>query len=216
MRDLKLPITPELLDYAVRHGSRQDEVLARIERETLAMPRASMLMTPDQGALMTLLTRIAGATRALEVGTFTGYGAISIARGLAEGGSLECLEVSEEYAGIARSNLEAAGVADRVSIRVGPAADALRAMPEVPTFDFVFLDADKQGNPVYYELVLPRMSSGGLVLIDNVLQGGRVLTPDDDETTRTIHELNAFIASDERVDVALVPVADGLTIVRKR
>jgi len=216
MRDLKLPITPELLDYAIRHGSRQDEVLARIERETLAMPRASMLMTPDQGALMTLLTRIAGATRALEVGTFTGYGAISIARGLAEGGSLECLEVSEEYAGIARSNLEAAGVADRVSIRVGPAADALRAMPEVPTFDFVFLDADKQGNPVYYELVLPRMSSGGLVLIDNVLQGGRVLTPDDDETTRTIHELNAFIASDERVDVALVPVADGLTIVRKR
>jgi len=216
MRDLKLPITPELLDYAIRHGSRQDEVLARIERETLTMPRASMLMTPDQGALMTLLTRIAGATRALEVGTFTGYGAISIARGLAEGGSLECLEVSEEYAGIARSNLEAAGVADRVSIRVGPAADALRAMPEVPTFDFVFLDADKQGNPVYYELVLPRMSSGGLVLIDNVLQGGRVLTPDDDETTRTIHELNAFIASDERVDVALVPVADGLTIVRKR
>jgi len=216
MRDLKLPITPELLDYAIRHGSRQDEVLARIERETLAMPRASMLMTPDQGALMTLLTRIAGATRALEVGTFTGYGAISIARGLAEGGSLECLEVSEEYAGIARSNLEAAGVADRVSIRVGPAADALRAMPEVPTYDFVFLDADKQGNPVYYELVLPRMSSGGLVLIDNVLQGGRVLTPDDDETTRTIHELNAFIASDERVDVALVPVADGLTIVRKR
>jgi len=216
MRDLKLPITPELLDYAIRHGSRQDEVLARIERETWAMPRASMLMTPDQGALMTLLTRIAGATRALEVGTFTGYGAISIARGLAEGGSLECLEVSEEYAGIARSNLEAAGVADRVSIRVGHAADALRAMPEVPTFDFVFLDADKQGNPVYYELVLPRMSSGGLVLIDNVLQGGRVLTPDDDETTRTIHELNAFIASDERVDVALVPVADGLTIVRKR
>ncbi|MBA2513668.1 MAG: O-methyltransferase [Solirubrobacterales bacterium] len=215
MRDLKLPITPELLDYAIRHGSRQDEVLARIERETLAMPRASMLMTPDQGALMTLLTRIAGATRALEVGTFTGYGAISIARGLAEGGSLGCLEVSEEYAGIARSNLEAAGVADRVSIRVGPAADALRAMPEVPTFDFVFLDADKQGNPVYYELVLPRMSSGGLVLIDNVLQGGRVLAPDD-ETTRTIHELNAFLASDERVDVALVPVADGLTIVRKR
>ncbi|MBA2516693.1 MAG: SAM-dependent methyltransferase, partial [Solirubrobacterales bacterium] len=95
MRDLKLPITPELLDYAIRHGSRQDDVLARIERETLAMPRASMLMTPDQGALMTLLARVVGARRALEVGTFTGYGAISIARGLAEGGTLQCLEISE-------------------------------------------------------------------------------------------------------------------------
>ncbi len=216
MRDLKLPITPELLDYAIRHGSRQDDVLARIERETLAMPRASMLMTPDQGALMTLLARVVGARRALEVGTFTGYGAISIARGLAEGGTLECLEISEEYAGIARRNLEAAGVSDRVSIRLGSASDALRAMPEEPTFDLVFLDADKQGNPVYYELVLPRTISGGLVLIDNVLQGGRVLAPEGDETSRMIHDLNAFIATDERVDVALVAVADGLTIVRKR
>ena len=216
MRPLKLPITTELLDYAIRHGARQDEVLARIEQETLAMPRAAMLMTPDQGALITLLAHVAGAKRALEVGTFTGYGAVSIARGLAAGGTLECLEVSEEYARIARRNLEEAGVADRVTIRLGPAADALRAMPEEPTFDFSFLDADKDGNPTYYELVLARTVPGGLVLIDNVLHGGRVLDPETSETTRRMHELNEAIAADDRVDVVLLPVADGLTIARKR
>jgi len=215
MREPKLSITPDLIAYAVRHGARQDEVLARIERETLAMPRSSMLMSPDQGALITLLARIAGSRRALEVGTFTGYGAISIARGLAPGGSLECLEVSDEYAEIARRNLEDAGVADRVSIRVGPAADALRAMPEEPTFDFVFLDADKTGNPDYYELVLPRTVPGGLILVDNVFSGGRVLDPQDD-TSRVMHALNVAIAADERVDAVLLPVADGLTIACKR
>jgi caffeoyl-CoA O-methyltransferase len=215
MHEPKLSITPELHDYAIRHGARQDEVLARIERETLAMPRASMLMSPDQGALMTLLARIVGARRALEVGTFTGYGAISIARGLATGGTLECLELSDDCAEIARRNLEAAGVADRVTIRVGPAADALRALPIEPEFDFVFLDADKDSNPDYYELVLPRMTPGGLVLIDNVLQGGRVLEPASD-TDRIVHRLNTFIASDERVDAVLLPLADGLTIARKR
>lgn len=213
MRPLKLPITPELLDYAIRHGTRQDDVLARIERETRAMPSASMLMTPDQGALMTMLARIAGTRRALEVGTFTGYGAVSIARGLADGGSLECLEVSEEYAQVARRNLQAAGVSDRVTIRLGPAADSLRALPEEPAFDFAFLDADKSSNPVYYELVLPRMQPGGLILIDNVFNGGRVLEPQNETVT---HELNVRIASDERVDVVLLPVADGLTIARKR
>lgn len=215
MRDLKLPITPDLLDYAIRYGSRQDEVLARIERETSSMPSASMLMTPDQGALITMLARVAGARRALEVGTFTGYGAISIVRGLAEGGTLDCLEVSDEYAGIARRNLAEAGIADRVTIRVGPAADALRSMPAEPTFDLVFLDADKPSNPEYYELVLPRVRPGGLVLIDNVFNGGRVLEPTDG-TSRAMHELNASIAADERVDVVLLPVADGLTIARKR
>lgn len=215
MRELKLPITPELLDYAIRHGSRQDEVLARVERETLAMPRSSMLMTPDQGALMTMLARVAGARCALEVGTFTGYGAISIARGLAEGGTLECLEVSEEYARIAQANLEAAGVAGRVTIRLGAAADALRAMPAEPTFDFVFLDADKVGNPVYYGLVLPRMVPGGLVLIDNVFHGGGVLDPSD-ETSRVMHDLNLLVAADDRVDTVIVPLADGLTVARKR
>lgn len=214
MRDPKLTITPELLDYAIRHGARQDEVLRRVERETAAMPRSGMLMPPEQGALMTLLARIAGTRRALEIGTFTGYGAISIARGLAQGGSLLCLEASEEYAAIARANVDAAGVGDRVEIRVGPAADALRAMPAEPAFDLAFLDADKDSNPVYYELVLDRLEPGGLVLVDNVLAGGRVLDPEG--TAAVTHELNLAIAADERVDAVLVPLADGLTIARRR
>jgi caffeoyl-CoA O-methyltransferase len=214
MRDPKLTITPELLDYAVRHGARQDEVLARVERETVAMPRAGMLMPPEQGALMTMLARIAGARRALEIGTFTGYGAISIARGLADGGTLLCLEASEEYAAIARANVDAARVGDRVEIRVGPAADALRAMAPEPVFDLAFLDADKESNPVYYELVLERLVPGGLLLVDNVLGGGRVLDPEG--TSAITHGLNVAIAADERVDAVLLPLADGLTIARRR
>lgn len=214
MRDPKLTITPELLDYAIHHGARQDEVLRRVESETAAMPRSGMLMPPEQGALMTMLARIAGARRALEIGTFTGYGAISIARGLAQGGRLLCLEASEAYAAIARANVDAAGVGDRVEIRVGPAADALRAMPAEPIFDLAFLDADKESNPEYYELVLDRLEPGGLVLVDNVLAGGRVLDPDG--TAAVTHELNLAVAADERVDAVLLPLADGLTIARKR
>ena len=212
---MKTPITPELVDYAVRHGARQDEVLARVERETAAMPQAQMMMPPEQGALMTMLVRIAGARRVLEVGTFTGYGAICLARGLPAGGSLLCLEFSPEYAAIAQRNLEAAGVADRVEVVVGPAAEALRAIPEEPAFDLAFLDADKDSNAEYYELALARMPPGGLVLVDNALRGGDVLDPRSD-TVRRSHELNAMIAGDERVDCVLVPVADGIMVARKR
>ncbi len=213
---MKTAITPELVDYAVRHGARQDEVLARVARETAAMPRAEMLMPPEQGALMTMLVRIAGVRRALEIGTFTGYGAICLARGLPEDGTLLCLEASEEYAAIARRNLEAAGVVGRVQLRVGPAAEALRAMPEGPQFDLAFLDADKRGNPEYYELVLARMGPGGLVLIDNALRDGGVLDPATDETSRVVHELNVAVAGDERVDCVLLPLADGIMVARKR
>ena len=162
-----------------------------------------------------MLARLVGARRALEVGTFTGYGAISIARGLAEGGTLTCLEVSEEYAEIARRNLEAAGLLDRVEIRVGPADEALRAMPEEPTFDYVFIDADKKGYPTYYDLVVPRLVPGGLLLLDNVFLGGDVVEPHDDRT-RIMHELNDRVTADERVDSVMIFVADGLTLARKR
>ncbi len=212
---MKTAITPELVDYAVRHGARRDAVLARVARETAAMPLAAMLMPPEQGALMTMLVRIAGARRALEIGTFTGYGAICMARGLEADGRLLCLEASEEYAAIARRNLEAAGVAGRVELRVGPAAGALRAMPEEPLFDFTFLDADKEGNAEYYELVLARMGPGGLILVDNAFRDGSVLDPAD-ETSRAVHELNVFVAADERVDCVLLPLADGIMVARKR
>ena len=214
MARMKTQVTQKLADYVARHA-RQDEVLARVERETSELPMAMMATTPDEAALLTMLARLVGAHRALEVGTFTGYGAISIARGLAEGGKLTCLEVSDEYAEIARRNLDAAGLLDRVEIRVGPADEALRAMPEEPTFDYVFIDADKKGYPTYYDLVVPRLLPGGLVLLDNVFLGGDVVEPHDDRT-RIMYELNDRVTADERVDSVMVFVADGLTLARKR
>ena len=208
----------DLHAYMVSVGVRQDEVLARIQAETTAMGSISaMQIAPDQGAFMELLTRALGVTEALEVGTFTGYSAISIARGLAPGGRLLCLELSDEYAEIAASNLSDAGVADRVEIRVGPAAETLQALPERELFDLVFVDADKTGYDVYFEEALKRTRPGGLILLDNTLQDGRVLDPDpDDESTNAIVALNAKLAEDERIDLSMVAIADGITIARKR
>jgi predicted O-methyltransferase YrrM len=211
---VKAQVTQEVVDYLARHA-RQDAVLERVARETADMPRAEMATTPDEAALLTLLARLVGARRALEVGTFTGYGAISIARGLATSGRLTCLELEERYAAIAGRNLEDAGVADRVKIIVGPALESLRAMPADPTFDYVFLDADKTGYPDYYEELVPRLLPGGLLLIDNVLLRGRVTDPQD-KRERIVDTLNDRVTADERVDSVMVLVADGLTFVRRR
>jgi caffeoyl-CoA O-methyltransferase len=207
--------TEELLAYLSRYGARTDEVLDRVRVETAVMPNAVMQIAADQGALMELVVRLIGARHALEVGTFTGYSAICIARGLADGGRLICLELDEEFAAIAQRNVEAAGVADRVEIRVGPAKQSLEAIAAEPAFDFAFIDADKSGYPEYYELVLERMRPGGLVLLDNMLQDGRVVSPDT-ESSRVIDELNRRIHEDQRVDMAMTIAADGLTFVRVR
>ena len=211
-------LSDELHSYLVEQGARQDETLARVQAETAAMGSLSaMQIAPDQGAFMEILTRAIGAQEALEIGTFTGYSAISIARGLAPAGRLLCLELSEEYAEIAARNLEAAGVADRVEIITGPAGETLRKLPEQEHFDLVFIDADKTGYGVYFEEALKRTRSGGLILLDNVLQDGRVLDPDpDDESTNAIVALNEELARDERIDIAMVAIADGITIARKR
>jgi caffeoyl-CoA O-methyltransferase len=211
---IKTEVTQEVVDYLARHA-RQDAVLERVARETAEMPNAVMATTPDEAALLTMLAQLVGARRALELGTFTGYGAISIARGLADGGRLTCLELDEDYAAIARRNLEDAGVADRVEIIVGPALDALRALPAEPTFDYVFLDADKSAYPAYYEEIVPRLLPAGLLLIDNVLLRGEVTDPQD-ERERIMDALNDRVTSDERVDSVMVLVADGLTFVRRR
>jgi len=214
MPPIKAPHTEATAEYLVRH-SRQDDVMKRVAAETAQMPHAMMMSPPDEAALLTMLARLVGARRALEVGTFTGYGAIAIARGLAEGGRLTCLELSEEFASIARRNLEDAGVLDRVDIVLGPADESLAAMPPEPTFDYVYLDADKRAYPTYYDLIVPRLLPGGLLLIDNVLLGGDVIEPHDDRS-RTIDDLNNRITADARVDSVMVLVADGLTLVRKR
>jgi caffeoyl-CoA O-methyltransferase len=212
------PLTDELHDYMVAHGARQDDVLARVQAETAAMGSISaMQIAPDQGAFMTLLCRATGASEAIELGTFTGYSAICIARGLAPGGRLVACELSEEFAETAARNLEAAGVADRVEIRIGPAIDTLRALPQRELFDFGFIDADKSGYPDYYEELLPRMRAGGLMLVDNVLQGGDVVRDDaDGDSVTAIRRLNDTITADDRVDTAMVAIADGLMLARKR
>jgi caffeoyl-CoA O-methyltransferase len=207
--------TEELLDYLQRYGARTDEVLDRVRTETAAMPSAQMQVAADQGALIELLVRLIGAKDALEVGTFTGYSAICIARGLDEGGRLTCLEIDEDRAAIARQNLAAAGVGNRVDILVGPAGESLEAMAAAPAFDFAFIDADKSGYPEYYELVLARMRPGALILLDNMLQHGQVVRPESDNA-RIIDELNRRIHGDERVDMAMTVSADGLTFVRVR
>jgi caffeoyl-CoA O-methyltransferase len=210
-----LDATEELIGYLGRWGARTDDVLERVRAETSVMPAAQMQVSADQGALIELLVRLIGAKDALEVGTFTGYSAICIARGLPEDGRLTCLELDEERAAVARRNLEAAGVADRVEILVGPAGESLEAMAAAPAFDFAFIDADKAGYPEYYELVLERMRRGGLVLLDNMLQGGRVLTRET-ESAQIVDDLNRRIHADERVDMAMTISADGLTFVRVR
>lgn len=211
-------LTPELHRYMVEHGSRQDELLARVERDTDAMGDiAKMQIAPDQGALMTLLTRLAGARLAVEVGTFTGYSAICIARGLAPGGTLVCCELSEDYARTALENLRDAGLEETVEMRVGPALDTLRAMPRREDVDIGFIDADKESYPDYYEELLSRLRPGGLMLLDNVLLSGRVLDPPaGDASAEAMARLNDRIAADRRVDCAMVGVADGITLVRKR
>jgi predicted O-methyltransferase YrrM len=214
MRGVKTALTAEALEYLAEH-SRQDEVLARVERETGEMPRSGMQVTADEGALLQVLVAAVQARDVLEVGTFTGYSAICLARGLPDGGRLTCLELEPDFARIARKNLDDAGVGDLVAIVVGPAERSLTAMPAEPRFDLVFLDADKGSYPAYYELILPRLKPNGLLLIDNTLLGGDVLDPRDD-TARAIDQLNEAIAEDERVDSAMALVADGLTFVRKR
>ena len=202
----------ELMEYLTRFAG-QDEVLARVERETNERPNAGMLSRPDQARLLTLLARMLDAREALEIGTFTGYGAICIARGLAEGGQLTCFEVDEEIAAVARANVAAAGLEDRVTIKVGPAGESLAAIPEVPQVDLAYVDADKDGYSGYYEALVPRMRPGGVIVLDNMLLGKRVLEPGN-ERGELMNALNERIAADERVESVLLGLHDGLTIAR--
>ncbi len=215
--DKFISITPELHRYSVEHSSFRDGVVPDVERVGEEMgDLAAMQIAGDQAAFVTILVRAIGAREALEVGTFLGYGAIAIARGLPDDGQLTCLELSEEYAGRAREHLAAAGLEQKVEIRVGAALESLRAMEPVERFDFAFIDADKTEYVDYFEETLLRMRPNGLIMVDNTLRGGSVLEPGDSEAARVTAELNDRLARDERVDVALLGVADGITVARKR
>jgi caffeoyl-CoA O-methyltransferase len=211
-------VTSAVHEYLVAHGTPPDDVQRSLIEATAALGDvAGMQIAPEQGALMTLLTQIVGARFAVEVGTFTGYSALCIARGLDPGGRLLCLDVSEEWTSIGREHWERAGVADRIELRIGPAADALRALPADPPIDLAFIDADKPGYRTYYDEIVQRLRPGGLVLLDNVLWSGAVVDPaKDDESTRAIRAVNDHVARDPRVDVVMLPISDGLTLARRR
>ncbi|MDP9189980.1 MAG: class I SAM-dependent methyltransferase [Actinomycetota bacterium] len=209
-------LTPELHRYAVEHSSFRDGTASDLERAGEEMgEKALMQIAGDQAALITVVVRAIGARRALEVGTFLGYGAIAIARGLAPGGELICCELDPDYAERAREHLRRAGLSDLVEIRIGPATETLAAIDEDASFDFAFVDADKSEYPDYVEHCLRLLRPGGLLMIDNVFMAGRVLEPPDDQS-RAIAELNDRLAGDDRVEVAMLAIADGVTLGRKR
>jgi caffeoyl-CoA O-methyltransferase len=221
MADVRsLSMTAELVDYAVAHSSWPvDAVVAELQADTRAQTggAAGMQIGPDQGALLTLLTRLVSARRAIELGTFTGYSALCIARGLADGGTLLCCDVSEEWTAIARRAWARAGLADRIELRLGPALDTVRALPADERFDLAFIDADKSGYPDYWQELVPRMRSGGLLLADNVLWSGDVVdTATTDERLVAMQTFNDAVAADDRVEAVVLPAFDGLTIARKR
>lgn len=220
MSDVRiLPVTAELVDYAVARGSWPlDEVQSDLRARTRALGDvAGMQIGPDQGQLLTLLTRLVGATRAIEVGTFTGYSALCIARGLGPGGRLICCDRSEEWTAIAREAWARAGLADRIELRLGPALETLRALPPEPGFDLAFVDADKGGYLDYWHELVPRVRPGGLLLADNVLWSGRILDADaDDPSVQALRAFNDAVAADERVEAVILPAFDGLTLARRR
>jgi len=211
-------LTPELYEYLVAHNPPQDDVLRALAEETAALgPISMMQIAVEQGAFLTWLTGLLDAKLAVEVGTFTGYSAISIARGLAPGGRLVCCDVSEEWTAIARRYWARAGLTDRIELHIGPALNTLRALPATPPIDLAFVDADKTSYRPYYEELLPRLAPRGVIVFDNVLWGGSVVDPTaQDESTQAIRALNDFIASDARVHAVMLPVADGITLVRRR
>jgi caffeoyl-CoA O-methyltransferase len=215
--DKFISITPELHRYAVQHSSFRDGAVPDVERAGEEMgDLAAMQIAGDQAAFITILVAATGAERALEVGTFLGYGAIAIARGLPDDGRLICCELDEGYAERARGHLARAGLDGKVEFRLGPALDSLRAMEEAEQFDFAFIDADKTEYVDYFEETLPRVRPNGLIMLDNTLRSGTVLDPGDSEAARVTAELNDRLAEDDRVDVALLGFADGITLARKR
>lgn len=213
-----LGLGSDLHSYLVAHGTPPDPVLSRLITDTEAMGEiARMQISPEQGALLTMLAKILGAHLIVEVGTFTGYSSVCLARGLAEGGRLICCDVSTEYTARAVQAWKEAALDDRVDLRIAPAADTLRAMPSDPPIDFAFIDADKGGYAVYFEEIITRMRPGGVVAVDNVLWSGRVVDLSDTSAdTAAIRAFNDMVAADGRVDAVMLPIADGLTLLRKR
>ncbi len=212
-------LSSEIHAYLTAHSTPIDEVQADLVAETLAATgdRARMQISPEQGVFMTLLTRSLRVHDAVEVGTFTGYSSLAVARGLPDDGHLLCCDVSEEWTSIARRYWERAGVADRIQLEIGPAADTLAGLALEPQFDLAFIDADKSGYQRYFDELVPRMRTGGVILVDNVLWSGNVIDPSDTSTdTVALRAFNDHVVADRRVECVMLAVSDGLSFITVR
>jgi caffeoyl-CoA O-methyltransferase len=212
-------VTAGLRRYLADHSTPLDEVQRDLIEETHVSlgDTAGMQIGPEQGLLLTLLARLTNATFAVELGTFTGFSALCIARGLVGGGRLLCCDVSEEWTSIAHRYWERAGVADSIELRIGPAIETVRSLPLQPTIDLAFIDADKTGYLDYWEELVPRTRPGGLLVADNVFQRGEVVDPDvASANVDAIRAFNDRVASDDRVEVVMLPISDGMSIARVR
>jgi caffeoyl-CoA O-methyltransferase len=211
-------LTKPVHDYLLAHAAPLDDVQRDLIADTEALGGISMMqIAPEQGAFMSLLTRLIGARNAIEVGTFTGYSAISIARGLSDDGTLLCCDVNEEWTAIARKYWERAGVDDKIELRIAPAIETLRSLPAGEQFDLAFIDADKANYPHYYEEILARLRRNGVILVDNTLWGGAVAdSKATDDNAKAIRAFNDAVAADNRVESTILTVGDGLTLIRKR
>jgi caffeoyl-CoA O-methyltransferase len=211
-----VPLSDDLYRYVAAHRSgASDPVLDNLRAETERLGAISeMLISPEEGNLLTLLTAVLGASSAVEVGTFTGYSAICIARGLPAGGRLLCIDINEDWAGIARRHWRRAGLDDKIELRLGGGKAELEALPPTTRFDLAFIDADKPSYDLYFELVLPHVRENGLIVFDNMLQHGRVLNPED-PSAQAIDSLNKKLCADLRIECVLLTIADGLMLCRK-
>jgi predicted O-methyltransferase YrrM len=220
MANKTIGLSEDLAGYVIEVGAREPDVLARLREETAAIPQHGMQIAPEEGAFLAMLVELTGARRCIEVGTFTGYSSLAVALALPDDGSVVCCDVSEEWTAVARRYWSDAGVADRIDLRIAPASetlDALIADGGEAAYDFAFVDADKTGYDGYYESLLRLVRPGGLIVFDNMLWGGAVIDPEaDDGDTDAIRSLNLKLATDERISLCLLPIADGVTLVRKR
>ena len=209
-----------LYPYYQQHAFRDDDILAELRRQTAAMPESNMQISPEQGAFMAMMVSLINARRIIEVGTFTGYSTLCMARALPAEGLITALDISDEWTAIARRFWRRAGVEDKVELKLGPAVDSLQLMLDQgwqETVDLIFIDADKESYPVYLELGLALLRTNGLLLFDNVLWNGYVADAGHQEaTTIAIRQLNDQLLTDQRVELAMLPIGDGLTMLRKR
>lgn len=220
MSNKTFTLSDELYEYLTRVSLRERPILARLRRETAADPKSCMQISPEQGQFMMLLVKLLGAKRCLEVGVFTGYSSLCVALALPDDGRLLACDVDEQWTSVARRYWKEAGVGEKIELRLAPALATLEgelAAGRAGSYDFAFIDADKGNYVDYYERCLKLLRPGGLIAVDNVLWSGRVADPSDQSAdTLAIRAFNSHVQGDERVDLSLIPISDGITICRKR